>query len=665
MADDSHDALVSRRDVLKRVGIAGAVAAVPIDALAQATREPFETLSATEGATLEAIVARLIPTDANGPGATEARAARYIDRALGGVLASSRDAYRAGLAAPRRYARAARKHVVRAALAAAIRTPCSTELETNAATGFAGAAILLQPRARAHDSGHVRRSVLRRQRELRRLGSDRLSRRPPRCRRPTISAWTSRPPRRTVGVRLRDVLEEEAGAADWPVITTMPIDLQDRRRRSSASAPPAASPRCRSRRRGSTSSASRRAPGSERDDFAPDELRNNVRGWPQAVQKANREIPTHRPNASAPTSPRLAIHPMMNAVGGTTLHYWAQSWRLNPWDFKVVSETTRRYGASRIPKGSTVEDWPFGLEELEPYYDKVEYEIGVSGKAGNIKGTIDRRGNIFEGARAREYPMPPLRGTGFTDMMADAARKLGWHPFPGPAAVNTRNYQSRAGCAYHGFCARGGCHINAKGSTAVTTIPKAQATKRLSVVTEAHVTTIEVGSDGRVSGVNYIKGGTEYFQPANVVLLASYVYENVRLLLLSKSKAFPNGLSNNHGQVGRHYFSHNQIGGVTALFPKRLNNWYGLPAQGVAVDNWADDNFDHSGLDFIGGGNLWVYSDRRPIGAASMSTFGRAPRWGSAWKAFIKQNADSWNICVSAEDDAARTRTTISTSIRP
>jgi gluconate 2-dehydrogenase alpha chain len=121
-------------------------------------------------------------------------------------------------------------------------------------------------------------------------------------------------------------------------------------------------------------------------DFAPDELRNNFRGWPQSAQKANSEIPTHRPNASAPYSPRLPIHPMMNAVGGTSLHYWAQSWRLNPWDFKVVSETRRRYGASRIPKGSTVEDWPFGLEELEPYYDKVEYEVGVSGQAGNING---------------------------------------------------------------------------------------------------------------------------------------------------------------------------------------------------------------------------------------------------------------------------------------
>ena len=146
-----------------------------------------------------------------------------------------------------------------------------------------------------------------------------------------------------------------------------------------------------------------------------------------------------------------------------------------------------------------------------------------------------------------------------------------------------------------------------------------------------------------MSGVTYVKGGQEYFQPADVVLLAGYTYENVRMLLLSKSKAFPNGLSNNHGQVGRHYFSHHTGATVTALFPFDLNNWYGLPAQGVAVDNWADDNFDHAGLDFIGGGNLWVYSDRRPIGAASMSTFGKAPGWGSAWKSFVKTNADRWN----------------------
>tara|TARA_Y100000996_G_scaffold328320_1_gene264386 strand:- start:65 stop:1771 length:1707 start_codon:yes stop_codon:yes gene_type:complete len=377
-------------------------------------------------------------------------------------------------------------------------------------------------------------------------------------------------------------------------------------------------------------------------DFAPDELRNEVHGWPQSVQKANQEVPVHRATSSSPDSPRIELHPMMNAVGGTTMHWWAQSWRLNPWDFKVVSETTRRYGASRIPVDSTVEDWPLELEDLEWYYDKVEHEIGVSGQAGNVKGVIDRRGNIFEGARSRGYPMPPLRGTGFTEIMSDAASRLGWNPFPGPAAINTEIYDNRAPCLYHGFCHRGGCHVEAKNSTAVSTIPKAQKTGNLAVVTEAHVTRIHVDKDGRASAVEYLKNGEIYLQPADVVLLAGYTYENVRLLLLSDSGAYPNGLSNNNGQVGRHYMTHNTSAGVLALFPHELNRWYGLPAQGIAADEWADDNFDHTDLDFIGGGNLWVYSDRRPITAANMHTFDMAPRWGSGWKSFIMRNADRW-----------------------
>ena len=177
----------------------------------------------------------------------------------------------------------------------------------------------------------------------------------------------------------------------------------------------------------------------------------------------------------------------------------------------------------------------------------------------------------------------------------------------------------------------------------VTTIPRAQKTGRLKVVTEAHVTRIGVDDQGKVTGVNYMTGKEEFFQPAKVVLLATYTYENARLLLLSTSKAFPKGLANNHGQVGRHYMSHATGASVTALFPFNLNSWYGLPAQGVAVDEWADDNFDHAGLDFIGGGNLWVYSDRRPIGAANMNTFGRVPGWGTQWKAFVKENADRAN----------------------
>ncbi len=377
-------------------------------------------------------------------------------------------------------------------------------------------------------------------------------------------------------------------------------------------------------------------------DFAPDELANNMRNWPFAVQKCASEVPTTRRTRTDAATQRGG-HPMMNAVGGTTLHYWAQSWRLNPWDFKVVSETTRRYGASRIPAGSTVEDWPFGYEELEPYYDRIEHEIGISGQAGNIKGQQDTRGNPFEGPRTREYPMPALRWTGFLDTMADSARTLGWQPFPGPAAINSQPYQGRSGCMYHGFCNKGGCHVDAKNSPAVTTIPRAEATGRLTVVTQATVTKIEADNQGRVTGVTYLQDREEFFQPARFVFVAGYTYENVRLLLQSTSRAYPIGLANNHAQVGKHYFSHHQGAGVTALFPYDLHAWYGLPAQGVAVDDFADDNFDHSDLDFIGGGNMWVYSDRRPISAASMGTFGRAPAWGSAWKAFIKENADRTN----------------------
>ena len=352
-------------------------------------------------------------------------------------------------------------------------------------------------------------------------------------------------------------------------------------------------------------------------DFAPDEIRNNVRDWPFAVRKCATEVPTTR-RTRADTAAQRGGHPMMNGVGGTTLHYWAQSWRLNPWDFKVVSETTRRYGASRLPAGSTVEDWPFGYEELEPFYDRIEHEIGVSGQAGNIRGQKNPRGNPFEGPRDRDYPMPALRWTGFLDRMADSARTLGWQPFPGPAAVNSEAYQGRSGCMYHGHCNKGGCHVDAKNSPAVTTIPRAEATGRLTVVTHATATKIETDNQGKVTGVTYLQDREEFFQPARFVFVSTYTYENVRLLLLSKSRAFPIGLSNNHAQVGKHYLSHHQGAGVTALFPYDLHAWYGLPAQGVAVDDFADDNFDHGGLDFIGGGNMWAYSDRRPISAASM-----------------------------------------------
>jgi len=374
--------------------------------------------------------------------------------------------------------------------------------------------------------------------------------------------------------------------------------------------------------------------------FRPDEIHNNVRSLMTSVPKTQQEKPTIRESPSAPAR-RSPTHPMMNAVGGTSIHYWAQSWRLKPWDFRTRSEAVKRYGQGAIPAGSTLEDWPVTYDELEPYYDLIEYEIGVSGKAGNIQGQIDPAGNIFEAPRKREYPMPPLRGTEFTERMAAAARKLGWHPFRAPAAINSQPYRGRPGCVYHGYCSFGGCHISAKNSTAVTTIPEAVKTGHLTIFDYAHVRSIAAGADGRVTGVNYVRNGKEYFQPARAVLLASYTYENSRLLLLSKSKPYPKGLSNNHGQVGRHYFGH-WSGFVTGLFPFDINNWYGLPAQGTTVDDWADDHYDHAGLGFIGGTTLHVHTETHPIDAAAIETFGRAPAWGSRWKAFIREYAGRW-----------------------
>src|SRR4029077_3116491 len=155
-----------------------------------------------------------------------------------------------------------------------------------------------------------------------------------------------------------------------------------------------------------------------------------------------------------------------------------------------------------------------------------------------------------------------------------------------------------------------------------------QKTKNLTIFDNSHVTRIETDGNGRVTGVRYLRDREEFFQPAKVVMLAGYTYENSRLLLLSKSKAYPKGLSNNHGQVGKHYFGHwdAQAGvGVSVLFPMELNLWYGaMLSQGVVIDEWADDTFDHSSLGFIGGASLCAFMGKHPIRAARMPTLGAA-----------------------------------------
>ena len=187
--------------------------------------------------------------------------------------------------------------------------------------------------------------------------------------------------------------------------------------------------------------------------------------------------------------------------------------------------------------------------------------------------------------------------------------------------------------------------MSAKGSTAVTTIPKAQRTKRSTVVTEAHVTAVERRRATAAPPASPTsRAAPSIFQPADVVLLAGYTYENVRLLLLSTSKAFPNGLSNNHGQVGRHYFSHNQRSAASTRSSRAIST------PGTAcrrrASPWTTGPTTTSTTPGSTSSAAATCGSIRTAGrsrAADMSTFGRAPRWGAAWKAFVRENADRGN----------------------
>jgi len=153
---------------------------------------------------------------------------------------------------------------------------------------------------------------------------------------------------------------------------------------------------------------------------------------------------------------------------------------------------------------------------------------------------------------------------------------------------------------------------------------------------------VNVDSQGRASGVTYLKDGKTYFQPARVVMLAGYTYENARMLLLSRSKAYPNGLSNNHGQVGKHYMGHGLASAsVSGVFKgRRLNLYSGSIGQYTAVDEWDAPNFDHRGLGFMGGGMASATMESKPIGTAGTTPPG-VPRWGSGYKQWLAENADS------------------------
>jgi len=373
-------------------------------------------------------------------------------------------------------------------------------------------------------------------------------------------------------------------------------------------------------------------------DFAPqDELRYFQRQ--DLRPNVKRDPVTWRPNATSRATPVGGLN-NGNQAGGGTVHYGAVSWRFHEDDFRVQSQTVERYGPSAIPEDSSLIDWPLSYADLEPYYDRAEYEIGVSGKAGNLQGRKIDGGNVFEAPRRREYPLPPLLVDQSGANMEEAARKLGYHPFSTPRAILSQAYNGRPACSYCGFCQAFGCHIGAKSSILVTKLPEADATGNFKLITGAMCYRVNSDNSGRVTGVAYYgPDRSDNTIEAEIVILAPFIYDNVRLLLLSKTEKFPNGLANSSGHVGKHLMAHIGARAFAAFDDRHVNIFMGPSAQKHTLDDFNADNFDHSGLGFIRGAQISsgpAALEGGPIGTAmAMNPPPGVPRWGAAYRDFF------------------------------
>lgn len=352
------------------------------------------------------------------------------------------------------------------------------------------------------------------------------------------------------------------------------------------------------------------------------------------AEKFNDEVPTWRLRPGQPARRAVMSQGLETALGGNSIAWGAVAMRFYEDDFRVRSATVAKYGEDSIPADSTLADWPMSYADLEPYYDTAERLLGVSGHAGG-KATFGRRnrGNPFEGPRSRPYAMPALRTSGLGQMFADAAESCGYHPFPLPAAILTAPYEGRHACTYCSFCSRFGCHVDAKASAQNTVLPKALASGRLTVLTGARVMEI-LTEEGRASGVAFIsRDGQRHVQKARTVVVATYAFENTRLLLLSRDDAHPQGLGNTYGQVGRHYLTRQQPS-VHAVFDTPVNRFIGPTAQAMAVADLSCDHFDHTGLGFIRGGRIAAFNQYLPIEASGVLP-PDVPRYGRAWRDFF------------------------------
>lgn len=289
------------------------------------------------------------------------------------------------------------------------------------------------------------------------------------------------------------------------------------------------------------------------------------------------------------------------AVGSGTLVYGAQAWRFHPFDFRMAST----YG---VPEGSSLADWPFGYEELAPWYERVEDEVGVCG--------ADPAPQMPAGG---SYPMPPTALPEKGRRLAEAASRLGWGSQRIPLLINSVPRDGRAACVNCQHCVGFACPVDAKNGTQNTVLRRAERTGNLTLLPEATVMEVVV-RDGRAAGVRYVAEGQEATVEAEVVIVAAGAIESARLLMLSGIEL--DALGRN---LQGHYYQ-----GAGGLFPDPI--WDGV-GPGASV---ATVRFNHGNEGVIGGGMLADDFIATPISFAKMGRPEGVPSWGQGHKEWMR-----------------------------
>jgi choline dehydrogenase-like flavoprotein len=345
----------------------------------------------------------------------------------------------------------------------------------------------------------------------------------------------------------------------------------------------------------------------EVDVWVAGELTGSTADFPQ----------TFRASEDVEATPQPLIPPAYYArmVGGSSVHFTANFWRFKPLDFRERSLLG--------PIGGTgLADWPITYEELEPYYTRVDWEIGVSGAPGP-----------FDPPRSRPYPVPPLPVKSSGVLLEQGARALGLRPFAAPMAILSEIHDDRAACVHCGFCMGYGCEVGAKSSTLAAMIPRAEATGRCEIRPESTVFRVDLDERGRVREVLYLDAeGVEHAQRARAVILAANGAETARLLLASESSAFPDGLANSSGKVGKYLMFNGQTA-ATGTFEHPLNEFKGPQVTRILWD-WYESDPQRG---FYGGGGM---DGRQPWGPALFPVFSKpagTPSFGSAYKRWVME----------------------------